>query len=259
MEDLIHDNQTASRYLQRGKPFRARQGLEFCQPADRCQLLAMIEQLWTELAKKKYDPARIQKLYNQLKDYIEIVEVAQPNGSFITGGGFLVVSKSAGTYKAEPGTKSNFGFKVNYKNLKSLQGHANIIFGAAGQTYQIKSTAIDSLGTSFKKSKGGDSCSGPVSATCYGTADFRAKANLTDTGGSGSSDTIATTLWNDNTRLFSFSGSGSKTVRETLGGGNLVVHETRCCKENRVAAVRERMAATLFIFQGPVPAACGRN
>jgi endonuclease/exonuclease/phosphatase family metal-dependent hydrolase len=39
------------------------------------QYLGEIEQLRTELAKKKYDPAKILKLYNQLKDFIEIVEV----------------------------------------------------------------------------------------------------------------------------------------------------------------------------------------
>jgi hypothetical protein len=175
-----------------------------------------------------------------------VVEVAQPNGSFITGGGFLVESKSAGTYAASPGTKTNFGFNVNYKNLKSLQGHASILFQAGGHTYQIKSTAIDSLGIGFKNAKGGSSCSGPVSPTCYGVADFRAKANLTDVtdpsapvslggnltlqitmtdkGEPGSSDTIAITLWNGSRLLFSSSWSGSKTVQEILGGGNLVVH-----------------------------------
>ncbi len=77
-------------------------------------------------------------------------------------------------------------------------------------------------------------------------ADFRAKANLTDvtnplapvslggnltlqitltdTGEPGSSDTIAFTLWNGNKLLFSSNWSGSKTVPQTLGGGNLVVH-----------------------------------
>jgi hypothetical protein len=175
-----------------------------------------------------------------------VVEVAQPNGSFITGGGFLVEAKSAGAYAATPGTQTNFGLNVNYKNLKNLQGHANILFRAGGHTYQIKSTAIDSLGISFKNSKGGGACSGPVSATCYGVADFRTKANLTDVtdplapvalggnltlqvtmtdmGEPGSSDTIAITLWNGNKLLFSSSWSGSKTVQQVLGGGNLVVH-----------------------------------
>jgi hypothetical protein len=175
-----------------------------------------------------------------------VVEVAQPNGSFITGGGYLVESKSAGLYAADPDSRTNFGFNVNYKNLKNLQGHANLIFRAGGRTYQIKSTAIDSLGISFKKATGGTSCTGPVSSTCYGIADFRAKANLTDVtdplapvslggnltlqitltdrGEPGSSDTIAVTLWSGNKLLFSSSWSGAKTIEQVLGGGNLVVH-----------------------------------
>ena len=140
----------------------------------------------------------------------------------------------------------NFGFNVNYKNLKNLQGHANIIFRAGGHTYQIKSTAIDSLGIALQECQGGGSCSGPVSATCLGLADFRSKANLTDVtnplapvslggnltlqitltdkGEPGSSDTIGITLWNGSKLFFSSDWKGAKTVETLLKGGNLVVH-----------------------------------
>jgi hypothetical protein len=174
-----------------------------------------------------------------------VVEVAQPTGSFITGGGFLTIGKSGGTYPADTGSRTNFGFNVNYKNTKNLQGHVNIIFRAGGHTYQIKSTAIDSLGIAFKTSTG-SACNGPASSTCFGVADFRSKANLTDTtnplapislggnltlqvtitdkGEPGSSDTIAFTLWSGNKLVFSSEWNGSKTVEKILGGGNLVVH-----------------------------------
>ena len=109
-----------------------------------------------------------------------VVEVAQPNGSFITGGGYLTIGKSGGTYQAGSGSKINFGFNVTYKNMKSFQGHANIIFRQSGHTYQIKSTAIDSLGIALKSSNGGQACSGPPSSTCYGIVNFRSKANLID-------------------------------------------------------------------------------
>ena len=175
-----------------------------------------------------------------------IVEVAQPNGSFVTGGGYLTIGKSAGTYLADTGSKMNFGFNVNYKNRKNLMGHANIIFTSGGRTYQIKSTAIDSLGIALKSSNGGQVCSGPPSLTCYGIANFRSKANLidvtdplapislggnltlqmtmTDKGEPGSNDTIGVTLWNGSKLLFSSEWKGSKTVEQLLGGGNLVVH-----------------------------------
>lgn len=174
-----------------------------------------------------------------------IVEVAQPDGSFITGGGFLTIDRSAGTYQADPGSKMNFGFNVKHKNLKNLQGHINIIFRKDGRTYQIKSTALDSLGIALKTANN-KACSGPPSATCFGIADFRSKANLTDVtnplapislggnltlqitmtdkGEPGSSDTIGVTLWSGNTLLFSSEWRGSKTIEMILGGGNLVVH-----------------------------------
>jgi hypothetical protein len=174
-----------------------------------------------------------------------IVEVAQPNGSFITGGGYLNIGGSGGTYKADTGSKMNFGFNVSYKNLKSFQGHVNIVFRMGGHTYQIKSTAIDSLGIALKTSNG-KACSGPPSSTCFGVADFRSKANLTDVtnplapvslggnltlqvtmtdkGEPGSSDTIGVTLWDGNKLLFSSEWKGSKTVEQILRGGNLVVH-----------------------------------
>ena len=174
-----------------------------------------------------------------------VVEVAQPTGSFITGGGFLMIGNSGGTYPADGGSRTNFGFNVNYKNMKNLQGHVNIIFRAGGHTYQIKSTAIDSLGIAFKTSSG-TVCSGPPSSTCFGIANFRSKANLTDItnplapvslggnltlevimtdkGEPGSSDSIAFTVWSGNKLVFSSEWSGAKTLEQILGGGNLVAH-----------------------------------
>lgn len=174
-----------------------------------------------------------------------VVEVAQPTGSFITGGGFLMIGTSGGKYSADTGSRSNFGFNVNYKNMKSVQGHVNIIFRAGGHTYQIKSTAIDSLGIAFKTASG-SACSSPVNSTCFGLADFRSKANLmdvtnplapislggnltlqvsiTDKGEPGSSDTIAFTLWSGNDLIYSSQWNGLKTMEQILGGGNLIVH-----------------------------------
>jgi hypothetical protein len=174
-----------------------------------------------------------------------IVEVAEPDGSFITGGGYLIIGTSGGTYQANSGSQANFGFNVKYKNPKNLQGHVNIIFRKDGKTYQVKSTAIDSLGIALK-TPDGLVCTDPPSSTCLGVADFRSKANLTDVtnplapislggnltlqvtmtdkGEPGSSDTIGVTLWDGSKLIFSSEWSGTKTVEQVLGGGNLVVH-----------------------------------
>ena len=120
---------------------------------------------------------------------IGVVEVAQPDGSFITGGGYILIASSspnsAGQYAADPGSRTNYGFNVKYnKNQTNTQGHINIIFrrtvGGVVRTYQIKTTAMDSLGTSLKTNGTGPACPGPPSSTCWGLADFRSKANLTD-------------------------------------------------------------------------------
>ena len=60
-----------------------------------------------------------------------LVEVAEPDGSFITGGGYLTIGNSGGTYQADSGSNMNFGFNGKYKNQKNFQGHVNIIFRKA--------------------------------------------------------------------------------------------------------------------------------
>jgi len=51
------------------------------------------------------------------------------------------------------------------------------------------------------------------------------QVTMTDTGEPGNSDTVAITVWNKNGGLwFSSNWNGTKTVEQTLGGGNLVVH-----------------------------------
>jgi len=174
-----------------------------------------------------------------------LVEVTEPNGSFITGGGNLSMQSSGGSYQADAGTPMGFAFNVKYKNMKNLQGHTNVIFEKNGRTYQIKSTAISSLGIAMR-SPGGGACSDPPGATCLGIADFRSKASmvditnplapvtiagnltlqvtLTDSGEPGSSDTIGVTLWDGSKVVFSSNWNGAKTVEQLLSGGNLVVH-----------------------------------
>jgi hypothetical protein len=174
-----------------------------------------------------------------------IVEVTEPDGSFITGGGYTTIGASGGAYQADAGSQMNFGFNVQYKNMKNLKGHANIVFRKGGKTYQIKSTAIDSLGIALKTSDG-SACGDSPSSTCFGVADFRSKANLTDVtnplapvslggnltlqvtltdnGEPGSSDTIGITLWDDSMLVFSSEWNGAQTLEQPLDGGNLVVH-----------------------------------
>ena len=163
-----------------------------------------------------------------------VVTVSKPLGTnFITGGGYLVMTASAGTYFGDPGTKNNFGFNVKYnKGATNLQGSINAIVRHNGRVYQIKGNAMTSLA---------------VQATAVGgTANFNGKANIqditnpltpisidgnatlqvtmTDNGEPGTTDKIGITVWNKNGGLwFSSRWSGVKTLEQVLGGGNLVV------------------------------------
>jgi hypothetical protein len=165
------------------------------------------------------------------------LEVAPGGGTnFITGGGYVAVTSSAGQYPAASGTKMNFGFNVKYnKSGKNLQGHVNIIYRNGGRVYQIKSNSITSLTVKL-----GPNSNPPSTAT------FISKANLTnitnplapinlggghtlqmsmlDNGEPGASDTIGFTLTSAGTLLFSSNWDGVETTEKLLVGGNLVVH-----------------------------------
>jgi hypothetical protein len=165
-----------------------------------------------------------------------IVEVAQPTGNFITGGGYRIADSSAGSYPADPGSKVGFAFNLKFnKSLTNLQGHANVIFRSDGKSYQIKSTSFDSLGIAFRTATGAQCDDGDPG--CFGVAEFRSRGNmspvggglslritLTDRGESGADDSIGIALWDGNQLVFSSEWNGARTVEGPLGGGNLVVH-----------------------------------
>jgi len=165
-----------------------------------------------------------------------LVTVSKPLTGFITGGGYLVNAASAGQYAGTNGVKANFGFNVKNKSAKTLQGHVNVIIrrleGAVWKTYQIKTNAIDSLAQQ-------------VSSPTLGAAQFVSKANLaditdpynpialggnlalqmtiSDRGEPGTADSLAFTLWDGSTLLYSSRWDGVKTIEQVLGGGNLQV------------------------------------
>jgi hypothetical protein len=163
----------------------------------------------------------------------DLIKVAKPDGSFVTGSGNIRSLQSAGTYPASPGSRTDVALDVKYaKNGQSLTGHATVQFLSGGRTYEIRSTAFDSFGSD---------ATGQVER-----ADLRSKATLrdvtdprnptsvasgltlqvtaTDRGQPGSADSIAITLWNGSTLLFSSEWSGARTLEIRLAGGNLVVH-----------------------------------
>ncbi|MEV4539608.1 M12 family metallo-peptidase [Asanoa sp. NPDC049518] len=145
-----------------------------------------------------------------------LVTVAKARGS-VSGSGTIRPLRSAGIYPARAGSQVDL--------TPSL-----VRFQSGSRTYEIRSTAVSSLGSS---SGGG-----------VARADLRAQATLNDVTGSsptlvasgltlrvavsdrgspGSADSFAVTLWNGNALLFSSEWTGAKSQELRLAGGNLVV------------------------------------
>lgn len=156
-----------------------------------------------------------------------VITIQVPGNQFISGGGYLNLSNSAGLYPGAVGSKNNFGFTVKYnKSGTHLQGNMNTIVRNNGRVYQIKGNAMTSL------------------AVQNNTATFNGKANIqdvtdpsnvlsidgnaslqvemTDNGTPGTKDSIGITVWNKQGGLwFSSNWNGTKTVQQNLEGGNL--------------------------------------
>ena len=167
-----------------------------------------------------------------------VVTVYKPVGDFITGGGYILPTSSAGSYAADPGQKTNFGFNVGYnKSGKNIHGNMNILFrrtvGGIVHTYQIKANAMTSLGVNianpsaqkavFVSKANLKDITNPLAPVSLG-GNLTLQVNLTDRGEPGSSDQIAISLYDGSTLMYSSNWSGTQTSELLLSGGNLVVH-----------------------------------
>ncbi len=131
------------------------------------------------------------------------------------------------------GTKTNFGFTMTYtKSGSSAKGQCNIIIRSNNKTYQVKSNAINSLSTgattttgtpaSFTTKANLTDITNPLSpVTISGNLDLFVNMNDSSTGGKGNQVSIL--LQNGSTTLYSSNWNRTKTVLQTLGGGNVQV------------------------------------
>ena len=162
--------------------------------------------------------------------------------NFITGGGYVNLTNSAGSYNGDTGTKNNFGFNVKYnKSGTNLQGQANIIVRRSvkpdGQPcvsvciYQYKANALSNLtvtpdGTqaSFTSKANFQWWDALIPGVVNpGTGNLLLQVTLTD----GSPDTIGIAILDVNNSLLYSSnwiGTPPRTTEQALGGGSLQVH-----------------------------------
>jgi hypothetical protein len=189
-----------------------------------------------------------------------LITIAVPGQDFVNGGGHLVVSQASGSYAPTANSKVNFGFTMKWnKSGKNIQGQTNIIFrrlvGTIWRTYQVKSNAINTLGT--------------ANVTGGKKADFNTKANFTDitnpllpvtiTGNldltvqafesevAGVKDQIAITLRSSTGELmFSTNWVGGKTDLKDLNGGAIKVRSSFTAAPATQQIVTEARAAEVI-------------
>jgi hypothetical protein len=159
-----------------------------------------------------------------------VVSIAQPIPSnFITGGGHLVLTNPAGLIPGAVGSKSNFGFSVKYNKAgTNLIGNVRVLVRNGDRVYQIKGNAISSLGvkdntaTLTGKANIQDVTNPAAPVSVDGNATLQ--LTMTDNGEPGFLDTLAIQVLDKTGGMwFSSNWSGTTTVEQLLGGGNLAV------------------------------------
>ncbi|WP_295125127.1 autotransporter-associated beta strand repeat-containing protein [uncultured Chitinophaga sp.] len=169
-----------------------------------------------------------------------IVTVARSVSDFVSGGGFVQLSRSAGTKAGDAGSKNNFGFHVRYnKNTKKLEGSFNTIIRrteANGiRVYQVKGnvptllTATPALGLIpakalfTGKAVVTDITNPLVPVLVDETATMFVE--MSDRGASGSNDAIAISVRNKYGSLwFASNWYTIINAEQVLSGGNVSVN-----------------------------------
>jgi hypothetical protein len=196
-----------------------------------------------------------------------------PQNEFITGGGYVKPTQSAGKLSAESGRKANFGFNVKYtKSGTNLQGNINYIFRRLEDdgiihVYQVKGNAMSTLTVNANAN--------PRTAVFNGkcnVADVTENPNplvplkdyLTPLGGTGNStmqvlvsdggepgisvDQYGITVWNSRGELFHSSNwISTQTVKQLLSGGNIQVSGATSTPYSITTLVRDDQDATSFL------------
>ncbi len=183
---------------------------------------------------------------NSCTDINTNVTVSTRGADFVTGGGYVALNASAGTYKGAAGTKNNFGFNVKWnKNFSNIQGGGfNSIVRNGNLTYQIKAAKVLTLVVTPASNNtpataaftSGNATLTVTNANTGAIVSSIGNANLTveltdvcepGSGNKASSDLIGITLKDTKGNLLysnNWNAATSKTIQQTLDGGNLQIH-----------------------------------
>jgi hypothetical protein len=157
-----------------------------------------------------------------------VVEVAKPFTSFfVSGGGFVPATNSAGSHPGDPGSPVSLGTNARFtQSQTSFSGGGTVLIRSAGHVYQIEAAAISSGVVAVPHA----SLSGPAVITDVTNpgspvtidADATMVLAMTDNGASG--DTVGIQVMDHTSALwFSSDWNGTSTVEQVLGGGTVSV------------------------------------
>jgi hypothetical protein len=165
-----------------------------------------------------------------------VITISRPQGTgFITGGGYLVASASAGADAATAGSQIGFGFNVKFNQSGTqLQGSFDSSVQSGGKTLDIASNAMTSLAivganrnqAIFDAQASLTDITNPTNPISLGS-NLTLHVTMTDPTATGSKDTLGITLWNGSQLLFASQWNGTRTVEQSLGGGDVAVHNAQ--------------------------------
>jgi hypothetical protein len=167
-----------------------------------------------------------------------VINVSRGNLSdFISGGGHIVSTLSAGLYASDPLKKTHFGFNIKHNQAcQNIQGKMNVVFrrtqSGMVHVYQLKGNTFNSLSvTSTTAVKNASfTCkvtlkdvTNPRNQVTLGS-NLSLQVIITDRGSPGTNDSIGFTLWSSsNVLLYSRNWISARTVAKNLTSGNIII------------------------------------
>jgi autotransporter-associated beta strand protein len=169
-----------------------------------------------------------------------IVTVSKSLKEFVSGGGYIQLTRSAGEKAGDAGSKNNFGFNVKFdRRSRNLQGNFNTIIRrteADGlHVYQVTGNILNTLWAipGFGALPAWASFSGKASiqditnplAPVIVDDNVTVKMEMTDRSETGTGDAIAITIWNrTGVLLFASNWNGWRNDDQVLAGGNIRIN-----------------------------------
>ncbi|RNI29118.1 MBG domain-containing protein [Rufibacter latericius] len=180
--------------------------------------------------------------------YTAYLPVYDPNGGFVTGGGWI--NSPAGAYVKDPAAvgKANFGFVSRYKKgSTTLDGETEFQFQAGN--LKFNSTSYEAATLVISGAKASYRGVGTINGT--GTYKFTLNAIDGQVSGGGGSDKIRMKITDaaggtvyDNLIGTADNADLSTVTSTTLGGGSIVIHEVKAANVKQSVAIIETPITT---------------